>query len=140
MGATINTHIEYKTADGRWLHWAAPHVRRDYRLFSLIAGVRNESNGIRPLVPCRGLPKDTSEATMFAYEQDALVDSLHHETWLNVDEFINLQLKLDELNASRPSLESDFEETVFRCYGPGGSALAAHKGFEDMRVIFWFWD
>lgn len=138
METIIDAHIEYKTADGRWLHWAAPDIKQNRRLFSLIAGVGNERNGINPIAPCRGLPKDASEMTMLAYKQDALGGNLHHETWLNEEEFINLQLKLYELNTGRPMLESDFEETIFRCYGPGNRSLAVHPGFEDMRAVFWF--
>lgn len=140
MGASIHTHIEYKTADGRWLHWAAPHVKPNYRLFSLIAGVRNDDNGIKPMVPCRGLPKDLSEVTKIAYAQDALAYGLHHETWLNTDEFAELQHRWTAIDAGKHPLDTDFEESVFRAYGPGGSALASHQGFEDMRAVFWFDD
>lgn len=140
MGASIHTHIEYKTADGRWLHWSAPHVKPNYRLFALIAGVRNEENDILPLVPCRGMPDDASETTMIAYKQDALNYGLHHATWLGAGEFIELQRRWTGINPDWRPLQSDFEETTFQCYGPGGSALASHQGFEDMRAVFWFDD
>jgi len=140
MGASIHTHIEYKAADGRWLHWGAPHVKPNYRLFALIAGVRSEDNGIRAMIPCRGLPKDASETTLLGYTQDALAYGLHHDTWLGADEFAELQKRWTEMNPDWRPLETDFEESVFRTYGPGGSALASHQGFEDMRAIFWFDD
>jgi len=136
----MHTHIEYKTADGRWLHYAAPHVKADYRLFSLIAGVRNDTNMVRPIVPPKGLPENLSEITAACLAQDRDMYHLHHETWLSADEFIELQKLWNITNQGQSLLDLDFEESVFRCYGPGGSALASHNGFEDMRAVFWFDD
>lgn len=141
MGATIHTHIEYKTADGRWLHYAAPHVKPNYRLFALIAGIRNEDNGIQPMLQPRGLPEDMSEMTQIAYDEDSKnYYELKGKTWLYADEFFELQKHWNKLNPSAGQLDTDFEETVFHVYGPGGGAIASHNGFEDARIIFWFDD
>lgn len=140
MGASIHTHIEYKTADGRWLHWGTPHAKPNYRLFALIAGIRNEDNGIRPMFPPRGLPEDLSEVTKIALEQDDMNYKTKGHTWFTADEFVELQKRWTGMNPDWRPLQSDFEETVFQSYGPGGSALASHKGFEDMRAVFWFDD
>lgn len=36
MGASIHMHLEVKK-DGRWLHFAAPHMYRDCQFFNLLA-------------------------------------------------------------------------------------------------------
>lgn len=141
MGTTIHTHIEYKTDNGNWLHWAAPVVSANYKLFALITGVRNDNYNIKPIVGERGLPKDISEATKIAYEQDSRAySSLRPETWLNGDEIVKLQERWVELTGGKPTLDNDLEYSVFHTYGPGGSAIASHQGFADVRIIFWFDD
>ena len=141
MATTMHAHIEYRTKDGDWLHYAAPDVKADYRLFSIVAGIRSETTGIRrPLAAPRGLPPDLSEVTRISYGLDKDNGSLKGETWLGADEFVRLQERWNELNPGLGSLEKDFEETVFSTYGPGGTAIATHNGFEDARVVFWFED
>lgn len=135
MGASLCTHIEYRKNDC-WLHYAAPHTARDYRLIALVTGVRNETNRIRPLVAPRGLPADLSEITRICREQDA-GNAIKGETWLTGTEFAELQKRWTELNPDQSQLDTDFEERVFGTYGPGGSAIADHQGFDDVRIVFW---
>lgn len=135
MGAFLRTHIEYKK-DGRWLHYAAPRTVRDHRLIALITGVRSETTRIRPLDAPRGLPADPSEVTRICHEKDA-GSTVKGETWLNGLEFAWLQKRWIELNPDQDPLDTDFEENVFGTYGPGGSAIAGHHGFDDVCVVFW---
>lgn len=140
MSTMICVHIEYKK-DGRWLHYAAPHAGRiDYRLMALIAGVRNENNGIRPMLPPRGLPDGISEVTAVCHAEDNKNYKTRSETWYSGDELFELQERWNELADDIDRLGKDFEERVFHVYGPGGSAIASHQGFDDARAVFWFYD
>ena len=68
MGCDIRVHIEVKLeADGPWLHYSTPHVKRDYRLFARMANVRNEFE-IKPISDPRGLPIDISTITRIEAE------------------------------------------------------------------------
>ena len=44
MGCDIHLHAEIKV-NGKWEHYAHPHIRRDYRLFAKMASVRNAPYG-----------------------------------------------------------------------------------------------
>lgn len=140
MGTIMVTHIEYKK-DGRWLHYAAPRLaRRDYRLMALIAGVRNEDNGIEPMIAPRGLPLDMSEVTAICYAEDNKSCRTKRETYYEGDEIFALQKRWNELANDLSMLDKDFEERVFGTYGPGGNAIASCQGFGGARMIFWFQD
>lgn len=137
--ATMYTHIEYKTADGRWVHYAAPRVNPDYRLFALIADVHNDENGIDPIVPPRGLPADMSEVTQISYnENKEHCYTIYGKTWLSADEFMELQIRWNDLNPDLSWIDTDFEYAVFNTFGPCHSSIAHHRGFTDARIIFWF--
>jgi hypothetical protein len=66
MGCDIHAHVELKLADGRWHHWNAPHINRNYLLFTKLAGVRDYGEGIQPFAQPRGLPKDITLPTQGA--------------------------------------------------------------------------
>ena len=137
MGANLHTHIEYKTNDGVWGHYAAPQADRDYTLIALATGVRGDSNGLKPIVPPRGLPADMTAITRACLE---ICRKGHHvcgETYLTADEFKTLQQRFIEANPKLSEYECDFEEEIFKTYGPDGNLVADHAGFADMRVVFW---
>jgi len=62
MGADIHPYIEYdKAPDFTW-QFAQVRLARDYRLFSLLAGVRHEPSFGQPSVP-KGLPANLCPLT-----------------------------------------------------------------------------
>lgn len=137
MGASIHQHIEVKDLNGKWHHYAAPHIYRNYAYFALLAGVRGS---LQPIVAPRGLPTDASFVTLHDYEYDKH-DSFgpKHVGWLNADEIIRLQERLNDYYAGQglSRQEADLEDNFFHTF-IGQSSVALHKGWEDVRLIFWF--
>ena len=139
MGCTMHTHIEVKRGD-RWGHFAAPNVKRDYKLFNLIAAVRNNPPDNRaPVCKHFGLPDDMPAITRVCRNGDAGL-GIHHEGWLDANDIRELQ---DRLYAVSPGIERtgidalDLEHSIFNTYILGG-CIASHAGFDDVRIVFWF--
>jgi hypothetical protein len=132
MGCDVHCHIEVKI-NGRWEHWSAVHVDRDYRLFARMASVRNPKRGqeghVVPISIPRGLVNDPSVVTEIAYRRDE--PDAHSESWLDGKE-------MEALCKEFPDLRGSWG------YGLGGNGFVAEDDdpfpdcVEDFRVIFWF--
>lgn len=144
MGTTMHTHIETKK-DGKWLHYGAPAVARDYAVFAAINGKRLDCldemlrKDIRPQASIKSLPDDMSEVTKICYEQDKESYYLRDEGILTAKDIENLQAHLDELREKHPHWigSCDLEEDIFRTY-IADSAIASHRGWDDVRIVFWY--
>ena len=69
-----------------------------YRLFALMAGVRNEG-GIVPVAPVRGFPSEPSKGAEFYFENlEKEFGSIHTKTYLTADEVQAAQNQLDTFN------------------------------------------
>lgn len=138
MGCDIHLHIEIKI-DGRWHHYAAPGIERNYALFEKLAGVRGEVENA--IVAPRGLPCDATELTKLDasyWEEDG-----HTTSWLGMAEIAKLN---NWLRTRGAWLKYDLEHAILRTY-LGGSSFTGWKdypedpnvyGTEDVRFIFWF--
>lgn len=124
MGCDIHAHTEIKV-NGRWEHYAAPRIQRDYTLFSLIAGVRRHRDDERIITLPRGLPLDASTTTRI--ESEHIDTDGHSHSWLNLEEMV--------------FVESKFRGGLFG-YFFGNDIDATKDGWpvevEDARVVFWF--
>lgn len=127
MGCDIHLHVEIKVG-GKWLHYNAPDIDRNYRLFTKMAGVRARDNEINPIAQPRGLPPDASETTQW-------------------------EAKRWELDGHSHSYLTSAELTELRNWGLGdtfgylcGSSLDGMMEYptsyppdlEDVRFVFWF--
>lgn len=140
MGCDIHLHIELKI-DGRWHHYGAPDVARNYELFGKLAGVRNTE--VTPISPPKGLPGDLTLITQLSYavwKPDA-----HSMSWLGTDEIMQLE---DWCYRKQAESWSDWalELSVIHTY-LGGSTFTGWKKYpadgnpfnvEDVRFVFWF--
>lgn len=137
MGCDIHVHIEVRH-EGAWFHYATPRVDRNYRLFSLMAGIRSEDTGIQPIFPVRGLPTDCSPITAWEYEQDTLRFTPKSTSVIVDNELPELQRAYCEVsNTSLVDLTTDLEWTVFHTFVQG-SSMAHHPEYDGLRIIFWF--
>ena len=87
MGCDIHLHTEVKI-NNEWLHYSAPWVRRNYDLFTKMAGVRSRDDEITPLSPPKGLPSDASTLTYFEATRWG-IDG-HSHSWLSAQEIYEL--------------------------------------------------
>lgn len=147
MGCDIHAHIEVKH-DGKWQHFAAPNMECRPLLFAVMAGVRKDDveeclhhmdpSVITTVAWKEGLPDDISYVTRVCHKTDANDYKLHHEGWLDRQTIVDLQKELlryrGHISRYGPM---DLEEDIFHTYISGGS-IAAHRGFEDVRIVFWF--
>lgn len=103
---------------GRWQF----HVSRNYRLFAVLAGVRNYDNATVPIAEARGLPADCSLQL-----REELDDSdLHSHSWLLLAEVLPRLTELDALGC--PGFVSFIREKA-----------KAYAGREDcVRFVFAF--
>lgn len=142
MGCDIHAHIEVRK-DYKWYHFAAPRIDRNYGLFTIIAGQRL---GRAPfdmacepgVASMRVLPDNMSEVTKVCYEQDKSLGP-HDVCVLDADGIRQLQLKLNRHynDDDHNSKGCDLEWDVFHTY-INGSSIAAHSGWDDVRIVCWF--
>lgn len=135
MSTGIHMHLEAKL-DDIWYHYSQPSILKECHFFELLAGIYDGN----PIVQLRGIPDDISFMTRYCLDRDKECFKPHHEGWIGADEIWELQKRLIEVhkryNIYDP-LGSDLEASYFHCYMDGGS-IASHRGFDDVRLIFWF--
>lgn len=143
MGCNMHTHIEVKK-DGKWYHFAAPLVERDYALFTMIAGqglnrAPFDMTGESGVASTYRLPDDVSEVTRECYAQDNDRFSIHDVRVLDAYETEQLQLKLNEHcnPLEKNGKGCDLERDIFRTY-VNSNAISAHDGWNDVRIVCWF--
>ncbi len=134
MGCDIHTHIEVKIG-GQWHHATAPHIRRNYNLFSLMAGVRAESDSPKPIAEPRGVPGDMSVVTRLDYER--MGTDGHTHSWLTGEE-IERVIEWHEANERRGAIDARLWQWGFLFEGGFSPAEHAEDGVEDVRAVFWF--
>lgn len=145
MGCNLHAHIEVKKA-GQWHHFGQPNVERNYYLFSIITGERvnskrdNIQSGFLPVAHIHEIPADISYVTKVCLEQDKAAYHIHHSGVLLAEDLPELQ---DCLYEGQPSVKRtgidqlDLEYSIFRTYINGGT-LTEHRGWDDLRIVFWF--
>jgi hypothetical protein len=141
MGCDIHAHVELKLADGRWHHWTAPHIDRNYNLFTKMAGVRAFGDEIVPIDQPRGLPCNVSETTRLMRENYG--SDGHSDSWLSLDELKVLEAWWNDhtkpYQAERFVHGRVFELAIMGNYLAGnGVTDELPKGVQDVRIVFWF--
>ncbi len=137
MGCDIHLHTEVKL-NGRWEHYGAPSITRQYDLFTLMAGVR-EASGVEAISEPRGLPEDCTYVTKFDSEKWG-VDG-HSHSYLTAEELVVVEEFMHEkLGKEFWRLERDEWGYLF---GNGWSSFKKYpsdqpEGLEDVRFVFWF--
>ena len=135
MGCDIHAHFEIKL-NNKWEHYSQPRILRNYRLFALIAGVRNFDNKITPIVKPKGLPKNLSVTTQLDVNRGK--QDWHTYTWLDTDEIVLL------LNTDFVKEDWKFEFTQLGfLFGNGWGDWKDYPDsypteIEDIRFICWF--
>lgn len=139
MGQNIHAHIEVQF-NGKWEHFSAPRVFRDYKLYSLMGSDRAEE-GMSPVTGVTaGMPADASPVTAYCLELDVtqysqrVRDTVHH---INAEGIRLLQNAYRNARPEKTLFDTDLEESVFRCY-IAGEAIWRHVGFDGVRIIYWF--
>ena len=146
MGCDIHMHIEVKIR-GKWHHYSAPRISRNYELFARMANVRNFDsfpiNPIKPIAEPRGFPDDATVITRL--DNDLLGEDGHSHSWLNSEEFSALIKWYEELYDGqlppRTYISWEYQELGY-LFGNGWDRTddpeCYPKGLQDVRVIFWF--
>lgn len=138
MGCDIHAHFEIKL-NGKWEHFSQPQLDRNYKLFSVMAGVRDDcvTNDWGLICAPKGLPDDLSIVTKFC--ADYWGDDGHTHSWFNAKE-IDKVIKLHE----------EMCEVSFLVYkqwgyllGNGWESFGKYsedypEEIEDIRLVFWF--
>jgi hypothetical protein len=91
----------------------------NYRLFSLMANVRNDG-GIEPVAQPKGLPKTKLSGGAQAYldELGAAGVTLHTPTWLNTDEMIEVRKQADGYSPAIVAITAAMEALVKKGSNP----------------------
>lgn len=135
MGCDIHVHVEIRYK-GEWVHYAAPRVSRWYRLFGVMAGVRDTEE--TPIVEPKGLPDDMSVVTKIDWE--LCKNDWHTPSWFNEEEIMRLE---DWLRDHDKTLEYDvlgsyFYGNCFVGWKRYGEMESAPEGIDGVRLVFWF--
>lgn len=139
MGCDIHLHTEVKI-NGKWEHYSAPSLDRDYELFGKMAGIR--SCDTDPIALPRGLPADVAAVTEFDYKKWG-VDA-HTPSWLSADEIDQLCAWANSQypDTDRPWLDWETKQVGY-LFGNSWSGFTKYpgdrpEGLEDIRWVFWF--
>ena len=144
MGCDIHMRVEYKyKGDSEWKsgeHYCKNkdgsyevvpiYDERSYNLFSILAGVRN--NSLEPIIPImewrKGFPSDACEETVTEYlSWDG--DS-HSTTWYSMSELEQYYRYCNKFNEETLS-------TLMVLLQKRKSDLRIYGG-DQMRIVFWF--
>jgi hypothetical protein len=138
MGCDIHLHAEIKV-NGKWEHYAHPHIRRDYRLFAKMASVRNAPYGhpehIEPVSHNQGFPSySASVTTRLDYEHWG--PDAHSASVLNITQIQQIYDYYEELYPKSLGLDYDWG---FYLFGNGwDNKEAAPDEVTGWRWVFWF--
>lgn len=142
MGCDAHVHAEVKIG-GEWHHYGAYDPARLYKVFALLAGVRQGTEPVVPLSEPRGLPEDASKLTRFCH--DLMGENAHTASWLALDELGPLHQLLRQysrdyeignwLAGAGPHFDHPAEVYLFR---NGWEEPPEEKGVEGVRLVFWF--
>ena len=136
MGCDIHLHTEVKI-NGEWHHYSVLRVRRDYKLFAQMAGVRNYYE-VTPISEPKGLPQDASFLTKF--DADRWDVDGHSHSYLDAQEIKLLKAWLVQENPDEHFILPD----IFGfCFGNDWTHNLKYpdekiEGVEDVRFVFWF--
>ena len=140
MSTTLYAHIEVKF-EGRWEHFAACSVYKNYLLSAAINGTRADNLAAgreipKPAAGRTGIPADATAVTKACIAREVGPEPAN-ACVLDAEQIQEVQ---DEMYRVRPEVKKtgidqfDFEHSVFHTY-INGNAIAAHTGFEDVRMI-----
>ncbi len=105
------------------------YISRNYLLFSILAGVRDNGKGIVKVSEPRGLPIDVSEEIRLLSDEEGL--NAHHHSWLLVSEVL-------DYDWDQEYIENDKVYTYRECCNDLLLALEELGESEDFRIVFWF--
>lgn len=140
MSTTLYAHVEVRL-DGRWEHFSAHSIAKNYLLCAAINGTRADDlrpgrEIPKPAYGTKGIPADATAVTKTCIACE-VAESPRNACTLDADQIAAVQ---DELYRVRPEVrrtgidEFDFEHSIFHTY-INGNSIAAHTGFEDVRMI-----
>ena len=137
MGCDIHAHWEVKINE-KWHHYGQPNIKRDYRLFTKMAGVRAANDEIEPIALPRGLPDDITEIVRF--DRDYMGEDGHSDSWLGVGEIQQLYRFYVGLYAQD---DLDWHREFGYLFGNGWEYPKEYpesypKQLQDFRLVFWF--
>lgn len=145
MGCDIHLHIEVKL-EGRWEHYGAPSMERNYPLFELLAGVRGDVRNA--ISPPKGLPSDMTNVTKFDCNERWGLDG-HSHSWVSAKEISEIE-KMAQARSIHVPVGKEWGgrwewETATNSYlfGNGYAGFVDYPsdnipGLEDLRFVFWF--
>ncbi len=128
MGCDIHLHVEVNI-DGKWEHFHAPFIWRNYTLFAMMADVRNYEH-IDPISKPRGFPEDISYISrkhFEMYERD-----YHSASWLSGEEYRKLANQYSEMvrkEGNERYMGFELEEMKMDI---------SIFDYKDLRLVFWF--
>lgn len=137
MGCDIHLFVEMK-ADATWWFKAEYYIDRSYSLFSVLADVRNPTEGdpyfISPISPPRGLPDNVSWRVGGQY--DKWRSDAHSASWLLVSELLSYDWLREILVSDGKKVKlSDWIGDFLR---HDLEAFRAMGNPDETRIVFWF--
>lgn len=139
MGCDIHAHVEVEI-DGRWEHYSALDIPRNYRLFTKLAGVRSrgDDGDPTPISKPRGLPDDLTTVTRFSV--DSWEGDMHSASWITGKEADEVERWFNETKQHERVYPA---EPFGYLFGNGFAKPYSRdpnctKRLGKIRVVFWF--
>lgn len=143
MGTDIHVHAELLVG-GEWLYYREIDIDRDYKLFSLMADVRNDRRNqfdgyVEPIDQPRGLPENISLMTKM--HRDDFGEDGHSDSWLSYPEILQVIRFMKQVGTY--ILWGEWTPQIGRLFGNSWERWKDEpEGYpdeiKDIRWIFWF--
>jgi hypothetical protein len=136
MGCDIHLHIEIMI-DDKWEHYSAPKIDRNYELFGLMAGVRDET--IEPICLPKGIKDIEDMTTITRFDMERAFSDWHHFSWFNKNEIEKFSEEITKSFIKDNGYPVDLEQDIFHLYLFGDDFHGPYRNeIQDVRFIFWF--
>ena len=141
MGCDIHAHLEAKK-DGAWHHLGSLDIDRDYVLFAILGGARLDvaqartDKKIVPMANMSGIPDNASAETRRGFDRDGAYFFTHSPGAIYASQLPRLKRMLEKVDPCYRN-GANLEEDVFHARVNDGT-LTEHKGWDDLRIVFWF--
>ncbi len=139
MGCDIHAFLEIEVND-KWLHYGKVSIPRNYKLFSIMAGVRSGENDDLVGAP-QGLPENISEMTQIHNEYNG--EDWHSHSWADSTEIAFFAQCIKRFGCEA---HHAFQTRQGGCSYLFGNSIEYFEKYrddypsfiQDIRLVYWF--
>lgn len=134
MGTSMSGYVEvreYSKQKNVWFDFHTIPWKRDYRIYAILANVRNDDLNLHPISVPRGLPDDINNGTKYEHDEDAK-NGVKWETWVTAGELENYPYwkQAQAIGDGIVPIWNAFIDYIIE--------LGKKYGSDNVRLVVWF--